>query len=241
MDNPQLYVLGEIGHIYTYTVYPSDSPAEPMCTILGITVDGEPMQLDMDGRRYSAEAVICAPDTSSLPPCVARTVAFAFYPPTATHRSVQRLPKPRIKILDRELFRRFDSQLRAAATGELGIQDALALAKSVGEVVASQLPEPPLLDQRVAQVASMLYADTSLPVDSLAESVKLSADRLSHLFTETLGVDMRRYRLWLKVGRAAVILSWPTLRHTQDSAIPPTFRERSKSCTADLPRDFDRI
>jgi hypothetical protein len=185
-QDAQLYLLGEVGHIYAYSVYPSNSTAEPMCTLLGLTVDGDEFRLEIDGREFRERACIAAPQTSTMLPCESRTVAFAFYPPTATHRALQMLPTPRVKPLDRETFREFDDALVAAVTGTLSIDQALALFNSVADVAGKVLPQPPPLD---------------------AKLVRLSADRLSHLFTEMVGIDLRRYRLWLKIGRASLVLA----------------------------------
>jgi AraC-like DNA-binding protein len=199
-----LYLLGEVGHIYTYSQYPSNATAEPMCTILGLAVDADRLRLEIDGREYNELACIAAPQTSTMLPCHARTVAFVFYPPTATHRALQILPKPRIQSLDREQFREFDAKLIDAATGALTLSEATALFHAVAAKAANFLPTPPALDTRIAAVAGTLFGDPTIPIDSLASMVKLSSDRLSHLFTDTIGIDLRRYRLWLKIGRASL-------------------------------------
>jgi AraC-like DNA-binding protein len=206
-QDAQLYLLGEVGHIYAYSVYPSNSTAEPMCTLLGLTVDDDEFRLEIDGREFRERACIAAPQTSTMLPCESRTVAFAFYPPTATHRALQMLPTPRVKPLDRERFREFDDALVAAVTGTLSIDQALALFNSVADVAGKVLPSPPPLDARIATVVRALFADVTFPIDDLAKLVRLSADRLSHLFTEMVGIDLRRYRLWLKIGRASLVLA----------------------------------
>src|SRR2546423_23758 len=48
-------------------------------------------------------------------------------------------------------------------------------------------------------------ADTSLP--ALAALVELSPGRLMHVFTDSVGIPLRPYLLWLKLQRAAAAVS----------------------------------
>jgi AraC-like DNA-binding protein len=78
-----------------------------------------------------------------------------------------------------------------------------------------QLPPAKPLDSRLQIVIQSLVTDPAIPVDELARRISLSADRLSHLFTDEIGVDLRRYRLWLKLGRAILFyIANPALNFT---------------------------
>lgn len=58
-------------------------------------------------------------------------------------------------------------------------------------------------DPRVAQVMSRLRdTEAAMSAEHLARSVGLSSSRLQHLFSETVGVPVRRYRAWLRMRRA---------------------------------------
>jgi len=59
-------------------------------------------------------------------------------------------------------------------------------------------------DPRITRVMARLRdAEAGAPsAESLAGSVGLSSSRLQHLFTETVGVPVRRYRAWLRMRRA---------------------------------------
>lgn len=60
------------------------------------------------------------------------------------------------------------------------------------------------IDLRVAQIAQRLNAggDARTSAAHLAGSVGLSSSRLQHLFTQEIGVPLRRYRAWSRMRRA---------------------------------------
>lgn len=65
------------------------------------------------------------------------------------------------------------------------------------------------IDLRVLHVAQRLKVELplTLTVEALAEGVGLSPDRLTHLFSQQLGLPIRSYLLWAKMRRAAALLS----------------------------------
>lgn len=60
------------------------------------------------------------------------------------------------------------------------------------------------LDARIGRILAYLSErqDRGMSADRLAASVGLSASRMQHLFTETVGVPFRRYRAWARMRRA---------------------------------------
>jgi AraC-like DNA-binding protein len=60
---------------------------------------------------------------------------------------------------------------------------------------------PRTLDPRVRRVAAVLKREFATPrrVGELAQLVKLSEGRLTHLFSEEMGLPLRQYVLWLRV------------------------------------------
>lgn len=63
------------------------------------------------------------------------------------------------------------------------------------------------LDSRVATVVKTIKADPSMEtsVAELAAQVKLSEDRLHHLFTTELGIPIHRYKVWLRLKLASKV------------------------------------
>jgi AraC-like DNA-binding protein len=70
--------------------------------------------------------------------------------------------------------------------------------------------ETPRLDPRVARVVRALRARHGdlgrVSLAQLAAAAGLSPSRFAHLFTESVGIPVRRYLLWLRVQRAAASL-----------------------------------
>jgi len=61
------------------------------------------------------------------------------------------------------------------------------------------------LDPRVRRVVSLIRENPAIDssVDDFACQVKLSADRLHHLFTKEVGVPLHKFRLWLRLKRVS--------------------------------------
>ena len=72
-------------------------------------------------------------------------------------------------------------------------------------------PQPPQMDRRIRQVLRALpekLADADpVSLQSVATSVGLSPSRFMHLFTESVGIPLRPYILWLRLQRAAGVLA----------------------------------
>ncbi len=59
---------------------------------------------------------------------------------------------------------------------------------------------PPILATRVQP------SDSDLSLPALASAAGLSPGRLMHAFTESVGIPMRPYLLWLKLQRACALI-----------------------------------
>ena len=66
------------------------------------------------------------------------------------------------------------------------------------------LLEPKPIDKRIRKAMEIMREDPaqSHSLESLAESVHLSATRFTHLFKDETGVPIRRYRQWLRFRQA---------------------------------------
>ncbi len=78
----------------------------------------------------------------------------------------------------------------------------LALADLAAYAKAQSRPD---IDPRIAKLIRRLAGDLSeqLSAERLAAEIGLSASRMQHLFKETVGVPIRRYRIWERL-RAAI-------------------------------------
>lgn len=92
---------------------------------------------------------------------------------------------------------------RGFAAGRLcgrALDDALADALPR---VAATWPAVPPLDLRVRQMMTVVEENPACPLGTLARLVGLSPHRASQLFTQSLGLSLRHYRLSCKVRTAA--------------------------------------
>jgi AraC-like DNA-binding protein len=98
-------------------------------------------------------------------------------------------------------------ELARAAHAALGAErfDALELWNTIIALVARPGVVRPGRDARIAQALTILKRDVLSPpaAADLAHSVGLSEGRLIHLFTQEMGLPIRRYVLWLRL-RAVV-------------------------------------
>lgn len=89
-----------------------------------------------------------------------------------------------------------------AAAGALADGDgALPVAgfERVADEVLAAAPDPGP-ERRIARVSDLLRADLghNRSIGELAVAVRLSPDRLQHLFLAEVGVPLRRFRMWLR-------------------------------------------
>jgi AraC-like DNA-binding protein len=204
LQKNHLYLLGTQGHLLAYSTYP-DHPLAPLNSVLRLSLDGEPLKITVDGTRFEGPAHLCLPANSYLEPGNPTTVSFTFYPSNPLHRSMLRALRHPYLALDRESFRRFDDRLLWMNRGDLTHQEACALFDEMCAFVMQLLPPAPPLDARIETVLKLLDGNPSLTIGELAGAVALSSDRLTHLFTERMGIDLRRYRMSLKFSRAAAL------------------------------------
>ncbi|HYD81046.1 MAG TPA: AraC family transcriptional regulator [Paucimonas sp.] len=76
-------------------------------------------------------------------------------------------------------------------------------ARIVEAALGVRLPRKSI-DARVSKVLEMIGADPAAKIRTqcLADAVALSQSRLAHLFSEQVGVPLRRYRLWKAIREA---------------------------------------
>ena len=92
----------------------------------------------------------------------------------------------------------------AAASGVPDGRRAREIASAILEAVGAERIVPSSIDPRVRRVLSLVGAapGRKAPLGELAAAVGLSEDRLGHLFREQMGLPVRRYLLWLRLGDA---------------------------------------
>ena len=129
-------------------------------------------------------------------------------PDSYDHRTLQRWMDGRgVVPLPRSMFESCRSPLRRLLDGTLSGPDAFQLTLDLVAAVGLR-PAREVMDLRVLHVARILRSrlPSSLPAQELAAAVGLSAERLSHLFSEQVGVSMKNYLLWARLRRSRLLM-----------------------------------
>jgi len=176
-----------------------------LCEKGTLRIEGE------DGKTRTAAGVITRPDVTHGIDAEGRRVVLVFIEPesSAGERLSGAVTKPIVTITAKrrdELFGRLGpspTEWEAVRTWADGLVDALA-----GDRAPVRRMHP-----RVRRLLFTLRtlppnADASLP--ALAKIAGLSPGRLMHVFTESVGIPLRPFLLWLKLQRAAVAITTGT-------------------------------
>lgn len=132
-----------------------------------------------------------------------RFVSIGLSPNHVDFRPFGVLGAPGYLGLDAAPFARWAEPLGALHAGDLSPSDARDVSDQLVREAVAQLPVPRPLDPRVAFAIERLDQDPQLPLEDLAGETGLSYDRMSHLFSESMGLPLRSYTLSLKIHTAA--------------------------------------
>jgi AraC-like DNA-binding protein len=115
------------------------------------------------------------------------------------HGAVSRIPEDLVEQLRRVALVHIDHAAFNPTDLWQAIIDTLAIPDR----------QPRQLDRRVREVLRVLKEDihANLTAADLAARVGLSEGRLIHLFTDEMGLPMRRYALWLRLREAFLTLA----------------------------------
>lgn len=208
--------LFEDGFLYTSTGTESESARHSASLLLALTDDD--FEIDVGGRTERARAVAVRPFAAKrLRAC---GVPFACIDASTEHplyRAFAFLPEPGYKVLPPEAFEPAISSLNAFRRGEMSSRTSRLLYRRIFELARGLLPPPSKIDPRIERVIALLDDDHTLGVAELANAVCVSRDRLSHLFTQEMGLPLRKYSQSLKI-RAAARLLGSGLNFTQIAA-----------------------
>ena len=169
-----------------------------------LSLDGTPFQVEAGPLRGPFTAAVMRPMllrrlSADGPPLLSIGIS----PNHAAFRPFGLLGPPGLRALDPTLFQPLAEQLAALHAGALAPAEARAVYDRVIHLAAAQLPAPRPLDARVAAVMHRLTVDPDLPVEDMAADAGVSYDRMSHLFSENLGLSIRSYSLSLKIHAAS--------------------------------------
>lgn len=100
--------------------------------------------------------------------------------------------------LDPLIFSGMREDLSSLFASNCPLHKAAALYDQSMQRILGELPAMPVLDPRVSALMKMIAADPCAPVSALASSCGMSVSGMSRLFSRSVGLSMRSYRLWQK-------------------------------------------
>lgn len=121
----------------------------------------------------------------------------------ATMISAQHLKTEDIKILDDPVVERLQACMLVPGNDLGSCEQASAVYGKIISVLGGYFGHPgEPLDPRIVSTLNLLrekYLSQKLSIGDIARHVCLSESRLIHLFTEQVGIPLRRYVLWMRL------------------------------------------
>lgn len=119
------------------------------------------------------------------------------------YRLFQRIGGDGCLLLPRERLAPLQRALQSFHAGELSCTESRELMWRAADVLVPLLGEPPPLDERLQRVLALLEDNPACSAERLCQVACLSRDRLSHLFSEEVGISLRKYIQTMKIHAAA--------------------------------------
>ncbi|WOB06017.1 AraC family transcriptional regulator [Piscinibacter gummiphilus] len=172
-----------------------------------ISLTGEPFEIEVAGGRQRGNAFLLRPGVWR---CIAAQdvpiVSIGLCPTHDTFRAFSTCTDPvDAWELPRELFADCDDRFHAARAGLLSPMEAAATSSLVIDRTRQLLPQTAPLDPRIERVRELLDEAPDTSMKRLAGEVELSYHRLSHLFSQQMGITLRMYAISRKLDLAAMM------------------------------------
>lgn len=176
--------------------------ARPAGTLI-LSASPKEFEVEVDGRREPAGIAIVKPFVPKRIHAVdVPLVSFGLHPNHPMYRVFTGIADPGVTTYRYGVFAELHAALESAVARGMTPQAGMRILEWALDAVTANMPLLPPLDPRVQQVMTMLIRDHFIPLDELADATCLSYFRLSHLFTQELGISLRQYVLSLKIDTA---------------------------------------
>lgn len=165
------------------------------------------LEVQIGEDRRVAPGVLTAADVEHAVEATGRVVVLAFWDPESVDGASLRATFEGGARLISESERRALLADLPAAPGRDDLDVFMARAREFLATPTSRPAMHPDVSALLELLRGGAEIDTSL--EALAARVSLSPSRLMHVFTESVGIPLRPYLLWLKLQRAATsIVNW---------------------------------
>lgn len=198
---PQVFVFPG-GFLFSCAGMVAPRTERHTATLLFATSE-EDVEIEVDGTRHPVAIALLKPFTpKALHAPLQPFVSIGVSPEHPCYRAFTRLAPPGWIDLPRDSFPALRPALERLRTGEPTLAEVRRVFAQCVEATTSVLPPLAPLDARVARVMELLQRSPRLSLEALADTTCLSYYRLSHLFSQEMGMSLRQYLLSLKIHAA---------------------------------------
>lgn len=198
------------GFIFAGTHICSRATVRPSAVLL-LSVCGRPFELSLPGRRETLCAAAIRPNVRrGLDAVGVRLLSVNIHPTHAAFTSFHALDGDGLLPLERGHFAAFDADLRAAYAGRLDRAAGALLFERLVRAGLDALPRrvPPHPQREL--LLRLLAQHPEAQLRDLAGALGVSYHRMSHLFTDAIGLSFRSFRNFDRMCRAG--RQFPTRR-----------------------------
>lgn len=173
----------------------------------------------IDGQNNKLALIILVPEAKAAQPLI----------PILSRKSIFRVPAGVVQnfLL---IFEEFEQMSVGSVESEKICRKMFEKIRNGEELLSAEL------DKRITKSIARLRAasESSVSVSEIAANVALSESRFSHLFTEQVGVSVRRYQVWIRLRDAIHLLA-------NGTSLTETAHEAGFSDSAHLTRTFRQM
>lgn len=200
-----LYYTSTDGHLFAATSVRFPRMRLPWYGMVSVSMDHSPIKVATGGQMFEGYALAMFARDLKFVSTPTRYISIVANPLHRNFRAFARLD-PHVRVLDRNLFSQFDSVGAQAIDGSLPTEAAGPLCDKIQSIVQPLLADDSKLDERGQILVRELWQNPGMSISELAERLKLSYHRTSHLFVEAVGIPVRTYQLWQKLYRCTAPL-----------------------------------
>ncbi|MET0334471.1 MAG: AraC family transcriptional regulator [Rhizobacter sp.] len=199
------FYIFDKGFLFACDGLASESVRHTASVLLSLT--NEPFEVEVNATRHRGTAFLIRPGVWRRVHASDTPVAsLGLCPNHASFRAVSTSSGPEdLWVLPREAFDDCDDGLQAARAGLLSAAGAHSLGALIAQRASQVVAEPPPLDARIVRVLALMEEDLNPSMKRLADEVDLSYHRLSHLFSQEMGITLRLFTISRKLDLAAMM------------------------------------
>jgi len=202
--------------------------------VIQLTARGEPFEFECGGYNGNAAAVAIPPQkqySARNSTAGFLTVIVAVIHPR--FRTLRNHLAGQARLFDGTDFSHLAQAMSDACLGHLSLDAACDLTDSILDVTLRDAEPAPPLDTRITWIMRKLDVNIDHPFDQLAAELSLSPSRLSHLFTQALGMSFRSYQSWARLRQA-----WEMVTQKPEMSLSEIAQAMRFADTAHMSRAF---